>query len=212
MAADAQLNATTRTEFGKGASRRLRRDGATPAVLYGHGSDPVHLALPAQETFLALRTANALLEIAVDGEKKPVLALVKQVQRNPIRPIIEHVDLLLVREGEKVQVDVSLVIVGEAERGSLLNQDLQSLTVMAPATDIPTEFEVSVEGLEIGAQVLVSDITLPDGVESTIDADTLIVSVNAPVVEEEEDETEEGEEGVEGEESDDDAEGDDTEE
>lgn len=133
----------------------------------------------------------------------------KQVQRNPIRPIIEHVDLLLVREGEKVQVDVSLVLVGEAERGSLLNQDLQSLTVMAPATDIPTEFEVSVEGLEIGAQVLVSDITLPDGVESTIDADTLIVSVNAPVVEEEKDETEEG---VEGEESDDDAEGDDTEE
>lgn len=211
MAADAQLNATTRTEFGKGASRRLRRDGATPAVLYGHGADPVHLALPAQETFLALRTANALLEISVDGEKKPVLALVKQVQRNAIRPVIEHVDLLLVREGEKVQVDVSLVVVGEAERGSLLNQDLQSLTVMAPATDIPTEVEVSVEGLEIGAQILVSDITLPEGVEAMVDGETLIVSVNAPSVEEEEDETE-GEEGVEGEESADDAEGDDSEE
>lgn len=211
MAADAQLSAQTRTEFGKGASRRLRRDGATPAVLYGHGAEPVHLALPAQETFLALRTTNALLEINVEGEKKPVLALVKQVQRNPIRPVIEHVDLLLVREGEKVQVEVSLVVVGEAERGSLLNQDLQTLTVMAPATDIPTEFEVSVEGLEIGAQVLVSDVKLPEGVESMVEPETLIVSINAPIVEEETDEAAEGEEGAEGEESAD-AEGDDSEE
>ncbi|MDO5675977.1 MAG: 50S ribosomal protein L25/general stress protein Ctc [Propionibacteriaceae bacterium] len=208
MAADAQLNATTRTEFGKGASRRLRRDGATPAVLYGHGTDPVHLALPAQETFLALRTVNALLEISVEGEKKPVLALVKQVQRNPIRPVIEHIDLLLVKAGEKVQVDVPLVVVGEAERGSLLNQDLQSLTVMAPAIDIPTEFEVSVEGLEIGAQILVSDVVLPEGVEAMIEGDTLIVSVNAPVVEAEADEAAEGEEAAEA----GDAEGDDSEE
>ena len=211
MAADAQLSAQTRTEFGKGASRRLRRDGATPAVLYGHGAEPVHLALPAQETFLALRTTNALLEINVEGEKKPVLALVKQVQRNPIRPVIEHVDLLLVREGEKVQVEVSLVVVGEAERGSLLNQDLQTLTVMAPAIDIPTEFEVSVEGLEIGAQVLVSDVKLPEGVESMVEPETLIVSINAPIVEGETDEAAEGEEGAEGEGSSD-AEGDDSEE
>lgn len=190
--ADAQLNATTRTEFGKGASRRLRRDGATPAVLYGHGTDPLHLALPAQETFLALRTVNALLEITVEGEKKPVLALVKQVQRHAIRPVIEHIDLLLIRAGEKVQVDVPLIVVGEAERGSLLNQDLQNLTVMAPAIHIPTEFEVSVEGLEIGSHILVSDITLPDGVESMVDGETLIVSVNAPAVESED----EGAEGT----------------
>ena len=104
MAADAKLNAQTRTEFGKGASRRLRRDGATPAVLYGHGTEPVHLALPAQETFLALRTVNALLEISVAGEKKPILALVKQVQRHAIRPVIEHIDLLLVKAGEKVNL------------------------------------------------------------------------------------------------------------
>lgn len=206
MAADAQLTAQTRTEFGKGASRRLRRDGATPAVLYGHGSDPLHLALPAQETFLALRTANALLKISVDGAKKPVLALVKQVQRHAIRPVIEHVDLLLVKAGEKVQVDVALVVVGEAARGSLLNQDLQTLTVLAPAVDIPNEFEVSVEGLAIGEHVYVSDVTLPEGVESLVDGETLIVSVNAPAVEGESAD----EEGAEGEEAG--AEGDDTEE
>lgn len=206
MAADAQLTAQTRTEFGKGASRRLRRDGATPAVLYGHGSDPLHLALPAQETFLALRTANALLEISVDGAKKPVLALVKQVQRHAIRPVIEHVDLLLVKAGEKVQVDVALVVVGEAARGSLLNQDLQTLTVLAPAVDIPSEFEVSVEGLAIGEHVYVSGLKLPEGVETLVDGETLIVSVNAPAVEGESAD----EEGAEGEEAG--AEGDDTEE
>lgn len=206
MAADAQLTAQTRTEFGKGASRRLRRDGATPAVLYGHGSDPLHLALPAQETFLALRTANALLEISVDGAKKPVLALVKQVQRHAIRPVIEHVDLLLVKAGEKVQVDVALVVVGEAARGSLLNQDLQTLTVLAPAVDIPNEFEVSVEGLAIGEHVYVSGLKLPEGVETLVDGETLIVSVNAPAVEGESAD----EEGAEGEEAG--AEGDDTEE
>lgn len=206
MAADAQLTAQTRTEFGKGASRRLRRDGATPAVLYGHGSDPLHLALPAQETFLALRTANALLEISVDGAKKPVLALVKQVQRHAIRPVIEHVHLLLVKAGEKVQVDVALVVVGEAARGSLLNQDLQTLTVLAPAVDIPNEFEVSVEGLAIGEHVYVSGLKLPEGVETLVDGETLIVSVNAPAVEGESAD----EEGAEGEEAG--AEGDDTEE
>ncbi|GAA4888996.1 50S ribosomal protein L25/general stress protein Ctc [Tessaracoccus lubricantis] len=195
MAADAKLSASTRTEFGKGASRRLRREGATPAVLYGHGTDPVHLALPAQETFLALRTANALLEITVDGGKKPVLALVKQIQRDPIRPVIEHVDLLLVKAGEKVQVDVQLLLTGEAERGSLVNHDLVSLTVLAPATDIPTELEVSLDGLVIGDQVLVSDVKLPEGVEAVAEADTLVLSVNAPIVEAET----EASEGAEGE-------------
>lgn len=206
MAADAQLSAKTRTEFGKGASRRLRRDGSTPAVLYGHGTDPMHLALPAQEAFLALRTSNALLELTVEGEKKPVLALVKQVQRNAIHPTIEHIDLLLVREGEKVQVEVALIVTGESERGSLVNQDLQTLTVMAPAIDIPSEFEVSVQDLEIGDQVYVSQISLPEGVESMVDDEALVLSIVAPAVEEEsEEETDEegleGEEGAEGEES-----------
>ena len=180
--ADAKLTATTRTEFGKGAARRLRRAGQTPAVVYGHGIEPMHLALPAHETFLALRTANALLEIAVEGEAKPILALPKQITRDPILPAIEHLDLILVKAGEKVTVDVQLILVGEAESGTLVNQDLVALSVLAPATDIPTEFEVSVQGLEVGAQILVSDIVLPEGVETAIEGDTLVLSVvPAPV-------------------------------
>lgn len=180
--ADAKLTATTRTEFGKGAARRLRRAGQTPAVVYGHGIDPMHLALNAHETFLALRTANALLEIAVEGEAKPILALPKQITRDPILPAIEHLDLILVKAGEKVTVDVQLILVGEAESGTLVNQDLVALSVLAPATDIPTEFEVSVQGLEVGAQILVSDIVLPEGVETAIEGDTLVLSVvPAPV-------------------------------
>lgn len=180
--ADAKLTATTRTEFGKGAARRLRRAGQTPAVVYGHGIEPMHLALPAHETFLALRTANALLEIAVEGEAKPILALPKQITRDPIVPAIEHLDLILVKAGEKVTVDVQLILVGEAESGTLVNQDLVALSVLAPATDIPTEFEVSVQGLEVGAQILVSDIVLPEGVETAIEGDTLVLSVvPAPV-------------------------------
>ncbi|GAA3869601.1 50S ribosomal protein L25/general stress protein Ctc [Tessaracoccus defluvii] len=180
--ADAKLTATTRTEFGKGAARRLRRAGQTPAVVYGHGIEPMHLALNAHETFLALRTANALLEIAVEGEAKPILALPKQITRDPILPAIEHLDLILVKAGEKVTVDVQLILVGEAESGTLVNQDLVALSVLAPATDIPTEFEVSVQGLEVGAQILVSDIVLPEGVETAIEGDTLVLSVvPAPV-------------------------------
>lgn len=183
MAADATLTATTRTEFGKGAARRLRRAGQTPAVLYGHGTDPVHLALPAQETFLALRISNALLEINVDGAKKPVLALVKQIQRDPIAPVIDHIDLILVKAGEKVAVEVPIVLVGEV-RGAIVNHDLVALPVLAPATDIPNDLEVSVEELEVGAQILVSDIKLPEGLEANTEADTLVLSVVAtPVAE-----------------------------
>jgi large subunit ribosomal protein L25 len=183
MAADATLSAQIRTEFGKGAARRLRRAGQTPAVLYGHGTDPVHLALPAQEVFLALRTANALLEINVDGQKKPVLALPKQIQRDPILPVIEHIDLILVKAGEKVVVDVPLTFVGEAEKGAIVNHEIVAISVLAPATDIPIEFEVSVEGLAVGDHILVSGIALPEGVEPAGDADQLVVSVVAPAVE-----------------------------
>lgn len=177
--ADVTLTAITRTEFGKGAARRLRRAGQTPAVLYGHGTDPVHLALPAQDTFLALRTANVLLEIVIDGASEPVLALPKQIQRDPITPVIDHVDLLLVKAGEKVAVDVALVLVGDVISGGMLNHDLVALPVLAPATHIPTEFEVSVQGLEVGSQILVSDVALPEGVEANIDPETLVLSVVA---------------------------------
>jgi large subunit ribosomal protein L25 len=143
----------------------------------------VHLALPALEVFLALRTANALLEINVDGQKKPVLALPKQIQRDPILPVIEHIDLILVKAGEKVVVDVPLTFVGEAEKGAIVNHEIVAISVLAPATDIPTEFEVSVEGLAVGDHILVSGIALPEGVEPAGDADQLVVSVVAPAVE-----------------------------
>ena len=179
--ADVNLTATTRTEFGKGASRRLRRAGSTPAVLYGHGTDPVHLALPARETFLALRQANVLLQITVEGQK-PFLALPKQVQRHAILHSVEHIDLVLVKAGEKVTVDVPLVFSGEAVRGALVNHELNSLTVLAPATDIPNELHVSIEDLAIGSHLSVSDITLPEGVEAAVEGDVVVVSVTqAPV-------------------------------
>lgn len=179
--ADVNLTATTRTEFGKGASRRLRRAGSTPAVLYGHGTDPVHLALPARETFLALRQANVLLQITVEGQK-PFLALPKQVQRHAILHSVEHIDLVLVKAGEKVTVDVPLVFSGEAVRGGLVNHELNSLTVLAPATDIPNELHVSIEDLAIGSHLSVSDITLPEGVEAAVEGDVVVVSVTqAPV-------------------------------
>jgi len=179
--ANPKLSAITRTEFGKGAARRTRRAGQTPAVLYGHGTDPVHVALPAQETFLILRQANVLLEVSVDGGE-PTLALPKQVQRDPISGAVEHVDLLLVKKGEKVVVEVALEVVGEAERGSLVNQDLNTLSVLAPATDIPETIEVSIDGLVIGDQILVSDLKLPEGVEAQDEADLLVVGINPPVV------------------------------
>ena len=194
--ADVNLTATTRTEFGKGASRRLRRAGSTPAVLYGHGTEPVHLALPARETFLALRQANVLLQITVEGQKA-FLALPKQVQRHAILHSIEHIDLVLVKAGEKVTVDVPLVFSGEAVRGALVNHELNSLTVLAPATDIPTEFDVSVEGLTVGDHILVSGIALPEGVEPAGDADLLVVSVVAPASEASEAGEAEGDEAAE---------------
>lgn len=182
--ADVNLTATTRTEFGKGAARRLRRAGQTPAVLYGHGTDPVHIAFDAQEIFLALRQPNVLLHLNIEGSSDKVLALPKQVQRDPILPVIEHIDLLLVKAGEKVTVDVPLNFTGEAERGTLVNIDLNNLSVLAPATNIPTEFEVSIEGLDAGDQILVSDIKLPEGVEAAVEGDTLVLNVSvAPVVE-----------------------------
>lgn len=179
--ADVNLTATTRTEFGKGASRRLRRAGSTPAVLYGHGTDPVHLALPARETFLALRQPNVLLQITVEGET-PFLALPKQVQRHAILHSVEHVDLVLIRAGEKVTVDVPLTFTGEAERGALVNHELNNLSVLAPAASIPTEFIVSIEGLSIGSHLTVGDIALPEGVEAAVAPDVVVVSVGqAPV-------------------------------
>lgn len=179
---EVKLIAELRTEFGKGAARRIRRADKVPAVLYGHGTDPIHIALPGHETLLALRTANALLSIEVDGSSQ--LALPKQVQRDPLRHTIEHVDLVIVRRGEKVTVDVAIHLVGEAGPDTLVVVDHNTVPVEAEATQIPTQIVVSVEELPPGTQILARDLQLPDGSTIDLDPETLIVNItNAPTAE-----------------------------
>ena len=174
---EVKLTAELRTEFGKGAARRLRRAHKVPAVLYGHGTDPVHISLPGHETLLALRTANALLAIDVDGRSQ--LALPKQVQRDPLRHTIDHVDLVLVRRGEKVTVDIAVQVEGEAGDDTLVVVDHNSLPIEAEATHLPEQIVVSVEGLPAGTQILARDLRLPEGASLGIDPETLIVNITA---------------------------------
>lgn len=170
------IPAVSRTEFGKGAARRTRRAGMVPAVLYGHGTDPVHLSLPAHELQLALRVANAVLEITVDGGKSQ-LALAKQVQRHPVRPYIEHVDLVIVRKGEKVTVEVPLVLIGDHPADRRVNQDQQVISLEVEATHIPAHIEVDVANLEIGDTITAADLKLPAGASYTGAAEDLILSM-----------------------------------
>ncbi|GGU73013.1 50S ribosomal protein L25/general stress protein Ctc [Lentzea flava] len=175
---EVRLAAEQRTEFGKGAARRTRRAGKIPAVLYGHGSDPKHLALPALEFARVVREhgQNAVLTLALDGGSE--LALTKTVTTHPIKNYIEHVDLLLVQRGEKVTVDVPVVVTGEAASGTLVTQDATTISVEAEALHIPEQVEVSIEGKEAGTQIHAGDLTLPSGVTLAVDADALIVAVN----------------------------------
>ncbi len=147
-----------------------------PAVLYGHGTDPVHLSLPAHELQLALRVANAVLEITVDGGKSQ-LALAKQVQRHPVRPYIEHVDLVIVRKGEKVTVEVPLLIVGDHPADRRVSMDQQSVSLAVEATHIPAHIEISVAGMEIGDTITAADLVLPQGAAYTGEPDDLILSM-----------------------------------
>ncbi|MFT4163709.1 MAG: 50S ribosomal protein L25/general stress protein Ctc [Microlunatus sp.] len=188
---EVKLTAELRTEFGKGAARRIRRAHKVPAVLYGHGTDPVHITLPGHETLLALRQANALLSIDVDGKSQ--LALPKQVQRDPIKHSIEHVDLVLVRRGEKVTVDVQIEIEGEAAAGTLVDVIATTVSLEAEATHIPQQIVVSVEGAEAGTQITAADLQLPAGASVQVDPETLIVNItNVPTATEDEDEAGEG--------------------
>jgi large subunit ribosomal protein L25 len=179
-----KLAAEVRTEFGKGFARRARMAGLIPAVIYGHGAEPIHVTLPARATTLAVRTANALLSLDVNGEQH--LALVKDIQRDPVKQIIEHVDLLTVRSGEKVTVDVPVHVTGEVAPGAVANQEATTVSVEAEATHLPTAVEVDIEGREAGAHVHASDIVLPAGTTLLVEPDTLIVNISEATAAEEE--------------------------
>lgn len=195
---EVKLTAETRTEFGKGAARRIRRDSKVPGVLYGHGSDPLHLTLPGHELLLALRTSNVLIALDIDG-KSTELAIPKSVQRDPIKGFLEHVDLQLVTRGEQVTVEIPVETVGElAPGGNLLEHVLGSLPVEAEATHIPESLSVSVEGLAAGASILAKDIELPAGVTLNVDADAVVLQVLSAQAEEAPEGESEGGEGAEG--------------
>ncbi|MEU3554610.1 50S ribosomal protein L25/general stress protein Ctc [Streptomyces fragilis] len=181
---EVKLSAETRTEFGKGAARRIRRENKVPVVLYGHGTDPKHLSLPGHDLLLALRTPNVLISLSIDGGATE-LAIPKSVQRDPLKGFLEHVDLLLVKRGEKVSVEIPVVTEGEIAPGAGLVELVQaSLTVEAEATHIPESVVVSVEGLEAGASVLAKDVELPKGASLAGDAEAVVLSVVAPQAEE----------------------------
>ncbi|MFG2815419.1 50S ribosomal protein L25/general stress protein Ctc [Streptomyces sp. NPDC004673] len=181
---EVKLAAETRTEFGKGAARRIRRDNKVPGVLYGHGSEPLHISLPGHELLLALRTPNVLIALDIDG-KTNELAIPKSVQRDPLKGFLEHVDLLLVKRGEKVTVEVPVVAEGElAPGGNLLEHVLNALPVEAEATHIPESLTVSVEGLEAGASIHAKDIKLPKGVSLAVEDDAVVLQVLAAQIEE----------------------------
>lgn len=189
-----KLNVEVRESFGKGAARRIRNEDKIPAVLYGHGTDPVHLVLPGHETALAARNANALLELVLpDGESH--LGLIKDVQRHPLKRLITHLDLILVKRGEKVEVDIPITLNGEPEAPAMAVIDMQALTLSVDALKVPEVLEIDVEGKEEGFQVFAGDVTLPEGAELVTDAELLVVGVQIPKIEEEpEDEETEGEE------------------
>ncbi|MEU4017296.1 50S ribosomal protein L25/general stress protein Ctc [Microbacterium sp. NPDC028030] len=188
MSEDTKVHAELRESFGKGFARRLRAAGKIPAVIYGHGTEPVHVALPGHQVSLIIRRANALLELDIEGKSQ--LALVKDVQKDPVHQIIEHIDLLVVKKGEKVAIDVPIVVTGESAAGTIANLDATTLSIEAEATHIPQNIEVSVEGLEEGAHITAADVVLPKGSTLLSDPEVLVVAISVPAAPvEDEDET-----------------------
>ena len=175
---EVRLKAEQRTEFGKGAARRIRRANLVPAVVYGHGTQPRHVSLPGHALMMALKTSNVLLELDIDGEGRE-LTLPKHVQRDPIKGYLEHVDLVVVRRGEKVTVDVPLHIVGEVASGGLLNSEMNTLSVEAEATTIPAQLDIDVTDMAIGTSVHAGDVKLPEGTTLAIDPETPVLNVMA---------------------------------
>ena len=180
---EVRIAAEPRTEFGKGAARRVRRADKVPVVLYGHGEDPRHFSLPGHQLMLALKhDANVLLTLETsDGDQ---LALPKVVVRHPVRGHLEHVDLLAVRKGEKVTVDIAVTLTGEAESGVLVDQQSTTVSVEAEATHLPEGVEVSIDGLDVGTQITAGQLSLPSGVTLVSDAESIVVQgLAAPTAE-----------------------------
>ncbi|WP_454118555.1 50S ribosomal protein L25/general stress protein Ctc [Microbacterium lacticum] len=175
---DTKVVAEVRENFGKGYARRLRAAGQIPAVIYGHGTDPVHVSLPGHQVSLLIRRANAVLDLEVGGKQQ--LTLVKDVQKDPVHQIIEHIDLLVVKKGEKIQVDVPVVVVGEPFSGTIANLDAATVLLEVEATHIPQNIEVDVEGLEDGTHITAADLTLPKGAALVVDPETLVVAIAVP--------------------------------
>jgi large subunit ribosomal protein L25 len=188
------IKAEARTEFGKGAARRIRRASKVPAVIYGHGNDPKHVTLPGHDTMMALKHggSNALLRIDVEG--KTLLALTKQIQADPIKGFLEHIDFVEVRKGEKVTVEIPIHVIGESKSEAMTVTELNTVSVEAEATNIPEYIEVSVEDAEVGFQVFAKDLDLPTGSTLLTDEEYLVVNVvHAPTAEEIEAELDEAE-------------------
>ncbi len=175
---DTKVIAEVRENFGKGYARRLRAAGQIPAVIYGHGTEPVHVSLPGHQVSLLIRRANAVLELEVAGKQQ--LTLVKDVQKDPVHQIIEHIDLLVVKKGEKIQVDVPVVVLGEPFAGTIANLDNATVTLEVEATHIPETIEVDVEGLEDGTHITAADLTLPKGATLVTEPETLVVAISVP--------------------------------
>ena len=178
MSEDNKVVAELRENFGKGFARRLRADGKIPAVIYGHGTEPVHVALPGHQVGLIIRRANALLDLQI-GDKEQ-LTLVKDVQRDPVRQIIEHIDLIVVKKGERVQVEVPVHVTGESAPGTISNLETVSLLLEVEATPIPQNVVVDIEGRGEGAHIFAADVVLPKGSTLVDEADVLIVGISVP--------------------------------
>ncbi|GGT18592.1 50S ribosomal protein L25/general stress protein Ctc [Nonomuraea spiralis] len=190
---EVRIAAEPRTVFGKGAARKIRRADKVPAVLYGHGIDPKHLTLPGHEVLLALRTPNVLIRL--EGEGVDELALPKGVQRDPIKGFVEHVDLILVKRGEKVTVEIPVTTTGDVNSEGLLDQQLVAVAVEAEATHIPTGVEVDIEGMEVGTVVTAAQLNLPSGATLAADPEAVVLHVIAKPTEEPAEEAAEAAEG-----------------
>jgi large subunit ribosomal protein L25 len=194
MSEEALIKAESRTQYGKGAARRIRRDDKVPAVLYGHGSDPLHITLPGHDTMMALKHggSNALLYIDIEGSTH--LALTKQIQADPIKGFLEHIDFIEVKKGERVTVEISIHVLGESKSEAMTVTELNTVSVEAEATNIPEYIEISVEDADAGFQIFAKDLELPEGSILLTDDDALVVNVvHAPTAEEIEAELEEAE-------------------